>query len=196
MIRKLFMISVLVICSLSTIACGSLRFSQLAPEAKDFHPQRIAVFPADVVNYAEAKGVVEKVVAGVLVDKGWFTNVVNAEDLNRQIMANDELGKSIKEYLSKLNTLAFSDPELSRKIGELAKVDAFLFVSVDEWNFAVEKDKKVARVSLTMRLYEASTGKWMWRVGHGIVESYMLIKPDLSNVARGLVRDMVKEMPH
>jgi len=196
MIKKIFVICILIIFILSAIACSSLRFSQLAPEAKDFHPQRVAIFPADAVNYEEAKGVVEKVVARVLVEKKWFTNVSDAENFNRQILVNEELRKAIKEYLSKLSTLNFSDPDLSRKIGELAKVDAFLLMSVDEWNFAVEKDKKVARVSLTMKVYEASTGKWMWRVGHGIVESYMLIKPDLSRVARDLVRDMVKEMPH
>lgn len=194
--RKLFVICVLIICILSAIACGSLRFSQLAPEAKDFHPQRVAIFPADAVNYEEAKGAVEKVVARVLVEKEWFTNVTDTENLNRQILANEELRKAIREYLVKLNTLDFSDPDLSRKIGGLAKVDSFLLVSIDTWNYAVEKDKKVAKVSLTMKFYEASTGKRMWKVGHDITESYMLIKPDLSKVARDVVRDMVKEMPH
>lgn len=196
MIKKLFVIYVLIICILSAIACGSLRFSQLAPEAKDFHPQRVAIFPADMVNYEEAKGVVEKVVTSVLMEKEWFTNVTDTENLNRQILANEELRKAIREYLAKLNTLDFSDPDLSRKIGELAKVDAFLLVSVDAWNYAVEKDKNVAKVSLTMKFYEASTGKRMWKAGHDIAESYMLIKPDLSKVARDVVRDMVKEMPH
>jgi NurA-like 5'-3' nuclease len=181
---------------LTMIACSGLRFSQLAPEAKDFHPQRVAIFPADVVNYEEARGVVEKVVASVLIEKKWFTNVIDTENLNRQILANEELRKAIMEYLAKLNTLDFSDPDLSRKIGELAKVDAFLLVSVDAWNYAVEKDKKVAKVSLTMRFYETSTGKVMWKAGHNITESYILLKPDLPKVARDLVRDMVKEMPH
>jgi hypothetical protein len=196
MIRKLFVICVLIICILSAIACGSLRFSQLAPEAKDFHPQRVAIFPADVVNYEEAKGVVEKVIASVLIEKKWFTNVTDTESLNRQILVNEELRKAIMEYLSKLNTLNFSDPDLSKKIGELAKVDSFLLVSVDTWNYAVEKDKKVAKVSMGMKLYEAATGKMMWKAGHHIAESYMLIKPDLSKVARDVARDMVNYMPH
>jgi hypothetical protein len=196
MIRKLFVICILIICILSTIACGSLRFSQLAPEAKDFHPRKVAVFPVDVGNYEEARGVVEKIVAGVLVEKKWFADVTDTESLNRQILVNEELRKAIMEYLSKLNTLNFSDPDLSKKIGELAKVDAFLLVSVDTWNYAVEKDKKVAKVSMGMKLYEASTGKMMWKAGHHIAESYMLIKPDLSKVARDVARDMVKEMPH
>ncbi|HEX7416184.1 MAG TPA: hypothetical protein VF305_03255 [Smithellaceae bacterium] len=194
--RKLFVKCILMIFVLTMIACSGLRFSQLAPEAKDFHPQRVAIFPADVVNYEEARGVVEKVVASVLIEKKWFTNVIDTENLNRQILANEELRKAIMEYLAKLNTLDFSDSDLSRKIGELAKVDAFLLVSVDAWNYAVEKDKKVAKVSLTMRFYETSTGKVMWKAGHNITESYILLKPDLPKVARDLVRDMVKEMPH
>jgi exo-beta-1,3-glucanase (GH17 family) len=196
MIKKIFVICILIIFVLSVIACSSLRFSQLAPEAKDFHPQRIVIFPADAVNYEEAKGVVEKVVAGVLAEKKWFTNVIDAENLNRRILVNEELREVIKEYLSKLNTLDFSDPDLSRKIGELAKADAFLLVSVDAWNYAIEKDKKVAKVSLTMKLYEASSGKRIWKAGHDITESYILIKPHLSEVARNVTRDMVKEMPH
>ena len=196
MIRKLFVICVLIICILSAIACGSLRFSQLAPEAKDFHPQKVAVFPVDVSNYEEARGVIEKIVAGVLIEKKWFADVTDTESLNRQIMVNEELRKAIMEYLSKVNTLNFSDPDLSKKIGELAKVDSFLLVSVDTWNYAVEKDKKMAKVSMGMKLYETATGKMMWKAGHHITESYMLIKPDLSKVARDVARDMVNYMPH
>ena len=195
MIKKLFVICVLIICILSAIACGSLRFSQLAPEAKDFHPQKVAVFPVDVGNYEEARGVVEKIVAGVLIEKKWFADVTDTESLNRQILVNEELRKAIMEYLSKLNTLNFSDPDLSRKIGELAKVDSFLLVSVDTWNYAVEKDKKVAKVSMGMKLYETATGKMMWKAGHHIAETYILIKPELSKVARSVVRDMVDYMP-
>lgn len=196
MMRKLLMIVVLITCIAAVSACGSLRYSQSDPEAKDFHPQRIAIFPADVVNYEEAKGVVEKVVAGVIIEKKWFTDVIDTENLNRQIQANEELRKVVINYFAKLRTLIFSDPELSKKIGELAKVDAFLLISVDAWNYAVEKDKKVAKVSITMKFYEASTGKLMWKAGHDITESYMMIKPDLPNVARDVTRDMVREMPH
>ena len=194
--RKLFVKCILMIFVLTMIACSGLRFSQLAPEAKDFHPQRVAIFPADVVNYDEARGVVEKVVASVLIEKKWFTNVTDTENLNRQIMVNEELRKAIMEYLAKLNTLDFSDSDLSRKIGELAKVDAFLLVSVDAWNYAEEKDKKVAKVSMGMKLYEASTGKWIWKARHEIADNYTFFKPDLAKVARNVVSEMVGYMPH
>ena len=189
--KKLFVKCILMIFVLTTmLAClsaGRLRFSQLAPEAKDFHPQKVAVFPVEMLNYEEtkgARGVVEQIVAGSLVEKKWFADITDTESLNRQILVNEELSKAMTEYLSKLNTLNFSDPDLSKKIGELAKVDAFLLVSVDAWNYTVEKDEKVAKVSMGMKLYEASTGKLMWKAGHDITESYMLIKPDLPKVAR------------
>lgn len=196
MARKLFVICTLILCFLALIACGGLRFSQVDPEAKDFHPKGIAIFPVHVGPYEEARGAVEKLVADVLIDKKWFTNVVDTENLNRQILSNEELRNAMTAYISKLNTLTFSDPDLSNKIGELAKVDAFLLVSIDSWNYAVEKDKKVAKVSMVMKLYEASTGKWIWKAGHQIADSYTFFKPDLAKVARNVVSEMVGYMPH
>jgi hypothetical protein len=215
--RKLLVKYILMIFVLTTIACSGLRFSQLAPEvkyfhpcselrfsqltpeAKDFHPQKVAVFPVEMLNYEEtkgARGVVEQIVAGSLVEKKWFANVMDTESLNSQLLADEELNKAMTEYLSKLRTVNFSDPDLSKKIGELAKVDAFLLVSVDGWDYAFEKDEKVAKVSMTMRLYEASTGKLMWKAGHAITESHMLFMPDLPKVARDVTREMIDCMPH
>lgn len=197
--KKLFVKCILIIFVLTTIACSGLRFSQLAPEAPDFHPQTVAVFPVEMLNYEEAKGsrgVVEQIVAGLLVEKKWFANVMDTESLNGEILANEELNEVMTEYISKLKTVNFSDPNLSKKIGELAKVDAFLLVSVDEWDYTVEKDEKVAKVGMTMKLYEASTGKLMWKAGHGITQNYNFFKPDLSKVAHDVTREMIVFMPH
>ena len=196
MATKLFVKCILLFLILTTIACGGLRYSQSDPAAKDFHPQRIAIFPVvDVGTYEEARGDVEQIVAGVLIEKKWFADVTDTASLNRQIQANEELRKVMTDYLLKLRSLTFSDPDLSRKIGELAKVDAFLLISVDSWNYAVENKDKVAKVSIGMKFIEASTGKIMWKAGHHIAETYILIKPELSKVARSVVRDMVDYMP-
>jgi hypothetical protein len=69
-------------------------------------------------------------------------------------------------------------------------------VSVDEWGYTVQKDEKVAKVGMTMKLYEASTGKLMWKAGHAIMESYMFFKPDLPKVASDVIREMIVFMPH
>ncbi|MEN6373824.1 MAG: hypothetical protein ABFD75_03445 [Smithella sp.] len=197
MTRKIFAICSLISIIMSLAACGGLRFSQVSPEAKDFHPQRIAVFPVDPVgNNKESKGAVEQIVAGVLADQKWFSSVTDTESLNRQLSANEELRRTMADYLSKLQTVNFSDPDLSRKIGEITNADAFLLVSVDIWNYTMEKEDKFAKVSLGMKLYEAATGKLMWKAGHQIAQSYILIKPDLPDVARSVVKKMVYYMPH
>lgn len=176
--------------------CGGLRYSQAAPEARDFHPQRIGVMPVDAGPYEEARGVADAVIAAVLVDKKWFADVVAADSINRQVQANDELRRVVQDYLTKLKTVNFSDPALSRRIGDLCRVDAFLVTSVDYWNYTMEGEKKVGKVGLGLKLVEASTGKVMWKAGHHDSSRYYLIKPDLKNVAESLFRTMIREMPH
>ncbi len=194
--KKYFIGLFLFIALLSIIACGGLRFSQLDPSAKDYHPKRIAVFPSDVGTYEEARDSIDQIVPGVLMDKKWFTDIADTASLNRQIQSNEELRKSMTDFLSKFQTLNYSDPALSKKIGELTQTDAFLMVAVDYWNYTVEKDKKLAKVSIGFKLIDAETGKIMWKAGHHLAESYMMIKPELSDVARSVVKDMVSEMPH
>jgi hypothetical protein len=197
MVRKLLVGCALMVFILTLTACGGLRYSQVFPEAKDFHPHKIAIFPVEIVgSNEEARGSVEQIVAGVLAEKKWFSDIIDTESLNRQLLANEELRKAMTDYLSKLRTVNFSDPELSKVIGKLTNTDAFLLVSVDTWNYTVEKGDKVAKVSLGMKLYEASTGKIMWKSGHQIADSYTLFKTDLSKVARNVVNKMVDYMPH
>lgn len=199
MVRKWFVKYTLTFFILATVACSGLRFSQSAPEIKDFHPQRVAVFPVEVWNHKEmidSREVVEQIVAGSLVEKKWFSSIIDTESLKKQISDNQELSKVMTEYLSKLRMLTFSDPDLSRKIGELAKIDAFLLVSVDDWDYTTQNDKKLANVGMTMELYDVSTGKLMWKAGHTINEDYVLIKPELPTVARDLARKIISYMPH
>ncbi|MFA5321293.1 MAG: hypothetical protein WC373_01360 [Smithella sp.] len=198
MIRNLIAKFILAVFILTIIACGGLHFSQLAPEAVNFHPKRIAVFPIEVWNHkaADSRAIVEQVVAGSLVEKKIFDNVTDVESLQKKISDNEELRNVKNEYFSKLQVLAFSDPDLSRKMGELAEIDAFLLVSVEEWKYTVEGDNKTAQVALNMELYDASTGKLMWKAGHSIISDYVLIKPELPKIARDVARKMIDQMPH
>ncbi|MFO7570423.1 MAG: hypothetical protein R6W75_11550 [Smithellaceae bacterium] len=192
---KLYATVILLMLLLSVTACSGLRFSQLDPAAKDYHPRRIAVFPSDVGTYDEARMHVDQIIPGVLAEKKWLDDVIGTADLNRQLSANDELQKAMTDYLSKLKTLNFSDPALSKQIGNLTKTDAFLMVTVDYWNYTTEKDKKLARVGMGMKLIDAQSGKIMWRAGHHREESYILLKPELAKVARSLASDMLNYMP-
>lgn len=198
MTKNVFVKFAIIIVIFITVGCSGLKFSQLAPEAIDFHPQRIALFPIEVWNHKEydSRAVVEQVVAGSLVKKKMFTNVTDVESLKKQVLANEELRKAKDEYLSKLRHLAFSDPDLSRKIGELLEVDAFLFLSVDEWKYTAQGDKKVAQVELSMEMYDALTGKLMWKASHTVTNDFVLIKPELIDVALDVVDKMAYYMPH
>lgn len=199
MVRKSFVKYILIIFIALTVGCTGLRFSQSAPEIKDFHPKIVAVFPIAVWNHKEAadsREAVEQIVAGSLVEKKWFSGIVYADDLKKQMLANDELKKVMTDYLAKLRELNFSDPDLSKKIGQLAKIDAFMLVSVDDWQYTVVRDQKLAKVGLTMELYDISTGKLMWKSGHDIVEDYVIIKPDLPKVAQNVARKMISYLPH
>ncbi|HDQ04398.1 MAG TPA: hypothetical protein ENN23_07540 [Deltaproteobacteria bacterium] len=192
---KLFLKGVLFVCVFIFIACGGLRFSQLDPAARDFHPQSIAVLKVETGPYEEAKESVEKIVAEMVAERKWFTRVVDAQELRKKALADKELEKALVDYLAKLNTLNYSDPYLSRKVGEIVNADAFLLVLVDVWGYAVENDKKVAKVNMRMRLYEAATGHLMWTAGHDRTQSYTLFKPQLSSVAQKVVRDMISHIP-
>jgi hypothetical protein len=176
-------------------ACGGLRYSQVAPEAKDFHPKRVAILPADVGTNEEARGAVEPVFAEVLLDKKWFTEVIDAATIVNQVLYNEEYKRATVDYLVKLKTINTSDAELSKKIGAQSQVDAFFVITVDFWNYTIENDKKFGKVGLGIKMIEASTGKIMWRAGHQQAESYMLIKPDLPDVAKDLIKTMLAEMP-
>lgn len=189
-------LSVLVLLIITFIGCGELRYSQVIPEAKDYHPKRVGVFPVDVGTYEEARGVIDEIIANVLVDKGWFANVVAADTINNQIQTNEELRKAYLDYISKLKAVNFSDPGLIKKIGEITGVDSFLVANIDYWNYTKVDDDKVAKVDIGIKMIDAASGKILWKAGHQEIENYMLIKPKLPNVAKDLVRKMIREMPH
>ena len=70
--------------------------------------------------------------------------------------------------------------------------------SISQYNkeYALKNKDKIAKVSIGMRFVEAATGKMMWKAGQHKSETYMLLKPALSKVARNVVEDMVDYMPH
>jgi len=194
--RRWHVLSAAVLLSLVLIACGGLRYSWVTPEAKDFHPGRVGVLPVDVGTYEEARGTVDQIIAGVLIDKKWFTDVVASDTITGQLSSSEEYRKVLMDYLAKLKTVNYSDPELSKKIGETSKIDAFLVFQVDYWNYTVEAGDKVAKVGLGIKMIDAGTGKILWKAGHHVTEDYILLKPKLINVANDLVKTMLAEMPH
>ncbi|MDO9529906.1 MAG: hypothetical protein Q7J27_12235 [Syntrophales bacterium] len=196
MIRKTWVLYFSILIVIVLFGCGGIRYSQVAPNAKDFHPKKIGVIPVDVGTFEEARGVIDQIIAGVLVKKKWFSDVVAPDMINNRMQSDDELRKTVVDYLAKLKTVNFSDSDLSMKIGEAYDIDAFLIVNVDYWNYTVEGEDKVAKVGLGLKLVQAETGNIIWKAGHHVAKDYWFIKPDLPDVADALVKEMLDHMPH
>ena len=186
----------LAILLLSLFGCGGLRYSHVSPEAKDFHPRRIAVLPADVKTFPEAKGSIDSLISEALSERKWFAAVVGGEEIGRRLETDETLRQAVAEYLAKLDKVSFSDSALSARIGELTRTEAFVLVRVDYWNYTKENDKKVGKVSLSLTLIEAGTGKIVWTAGHQRASDYLIMKPALPDVARDIIREMIDYMPH
>jgi hypothetical protein len=176
--------------------CGGIRFSQTAPEAGDFHPRSIALLSLDGGGYGESLVTLDRIITGELTDKGWFSNILSFQNIQGRIKEDEAFRKAVSAYLAKLKAVNFSDSELSRKIGDLAKVDAFLLVDVDYWYYTKEADKNLAKVGLGMKMINAGTGSLIWKAGHHLAPDYVFLKPELSAVAGDVVKQMLREMPH
>ena len=187
---SLGMLLILMLCG-----CGGIRFSQIAPGAEGFHPQTLALLALDVVGVEESREALDRIIAGELSDERQFKSFLSYQMMQRLLQENEPLRKITTAYLAKLKAVNFSDSDLSNKIGELAGVDAFLLINVDYWYYTREADKNVAKVGLSMKLINAATGVVIWKAGHDLAEKYVIMKPELSSVARGVVRQMLRAMP-
>jgi hypothetical protein len=188
--------TILVFLLLGVLGCGGLRYSKVSPEAKEFHPRGVAVLPADTTAFPEAKGSIDRIFAEVLGERKWFTDIVGGEEIGRRLETDPELRQAVTEYLAKLGNVSFSDPDLSGRIGALTRTEALLLVRVDYWNYTTENDNKVGKVSLSIWMIEAKTGKTIWNAVHNRASDYLIIKPELPKVARDLIREMIGYMPH
>jgi hypothetical protein len=185
-----------IILLLGILGCGGLRYSEVSPDARDFRPRRIAVLPADTRVFAEARGDIDRLFAEVLSERKWFDDVIGGEAIGRRLGSDEAFRKVVTDYLDKLGNVRYSDPVLSGRLGELTGAEAFFLVRVDYWNYATENDKKIAKVSLSITLIEAKTGKTIWTAGHHRISDYVIIRPDLPDVAKDLIREMIGYMPH
>lgn len=174
--------------------CTVLNYSQ--SYIPDYKAKTIAVFPVETGVHADSVAVMDKMVSDALIDKEWFSKVLTAGDLKSSVGAKAETQKAFSDYLTKLRMVNYSDRELSSKIGAACGVDAFVLTTVDQWSYVTEGDDKIARVGLSFRLIDAATGKDVWKAAHTESETYILLKPELSSVARKLARKMLSRMPH
>ncbi|MDX9746486.1 MAG: hypothetical protein WCX84_05825 [Syntrophales bacterium] len=195
MYRKMVFFTLSFLLVVSLIGCGGLRYNMSTPEAKGFHPKRIGILPVSVGSFAEARGVIDQTILTALVERKWFTRVVSIDTLMRKGQTDRELEDDVSAYLNKLENLNYSDPELSRKIGDFSQVDALLIVSLDYWNYLKDEDTKIAKVGLGIRMVNAETGKLVWEARHIQADRFLVAKPGLPDVAKKLVKTMARHMP-
>jgi len=186
---------VLTILLLSLLGCGGVRYSYVAPEAKDYHPSRIALLPADVRLFPDAKDAVDRLFTKALTKKGWFPSVVGAEEIGHRMEADQELRQAVTGYLEKLDKLSFSDSELSQQIGRLTDTEVLLLARADYWHYTQKGDNKLARVGLSVTLIQAQTGKILWTAGQDRTSDYLILRPELAGMAEGVIGELIEMMP-
>jgi hypothetical protein len=174
--------------------CTVLNYSQTF--IPDYKAKSIAVFPVESGVHVDSAAVMDKLVADALINKGWFSKVATVSDLKSCIEAKSDTKTIFADYMAKLKMVNYSDRELSSKIGAACGVDAFVLTTVDQWSYVTEGDDKIARVGLSFRVIDAATGIDVWKAAHTESETYILLKPELSGIARKLAGKMLSRMPH
>lgn len=189
------LIIVLAFVAILLAGCGWTQYLRLSiPET----PQkwgRVGIFPADGMAHKEAEGAVEGIIfdlMGVRLPPG---EVIRPGTLRSRL--NDEaLRQMVADYSEKLYILNFSHPELSKKIGVALEVDTFLFSRIEYWGYSLDRKKRnEARVGMSLIAIEASSGRVLWRGVRYESRDFLFLKPELTGVARSLLRRMVAEFP-
>ncbi|MBN1827871.1 MAG: hypothetical protein JW884_01830 [Deltaproteobacteria bacterium] len=194
LVRSLMLLCVLA-APVFLAGCGGVQYARLDPSMKSYRPASIGLLPIDVGSCPEASTVVDEIIHSRLVKTKKYSSVVALDSVRDKIASDKQLQMTLLEYLTKFRTLSYSDPELSRKIGEAFAVEALLIVSVTAWNYAVEGDEKVAKTGLVMNLVDAKTGKIVWKASHCESEDYLFIRPDLSGIGEDCIDRMLGSMP-
>jgi hypothetical protein len=187
--------TLLLVFLISVTGCATLRYNMVFPEAKNFHPSRIGVFPVDVGSYTDAQGKVDEAIIVALSEEKKIARVIKIGTLAGEKEGHSELEKSVKLYREKLTKLNYSDPELSREIADITQADALIMVTLDYWDYLKEGDSKIAKVGLGVKMIDPRSGQPVWEARHFVAEKYLFVKPDLSDVAKKLMKKMAVYMP-
>lgn len=176
-------------------ACGGIRYAQVNPEARDFHPRTLAILPVDVRTSYEATGLADEILTRVLRKTGKYPKVISPAEIRDRMEKDPAVSKDIFDYVAKFRAVNFSDPTLTRAIGKHFEVEAILLSTVDSWNYTMEGEDKVAKVGFAVDLIDTATGRVAWKAAHHETKTYWLIKPALPDLAESVAGMIVAEMP-
>lgn len=175
--------------------CAGVNFSQVNPEAKDFHPKSIAVMPATVGEYESSRDIVEQVISSSLLKTGYFENVVDSSSVKTQVAESAELATDVSTFIQKLNTIGVADKEAVSRIKASVNTEALFLTYVTSWGYGRSEGNKVARVGLGVKLVNAESGQLVWKASHELTEDYTIMKPNLNEMAKDVLKVLIKEMP-
>jgi hypothetical protein len=146
-------------------------------------------------QYDSAREDIQEVIASALNRIAHIERVVAPEQVTDVFQASKEAFDALVFYFSRLEMTGQSDKESAVKLGKALNVDSFLVVRVNSWEYIRKEGDNVGRVGLSLRLVDATTGNTVWKARHENSSSYMFFRPNLKDVARDLVDEMIKEMP-
>ncbi len=175
--------------------CAGVNFSQVNPEAKDFHPKSIAVMPATVGEYESSRDIVEQAILTSLLKTGYFENVVDNSSVKTQVAGSSELANDVSAFIQKLNTIGVADKEALSRIKTSVNAESIFLTYVTSWGYGRSEGNKVARVGLGVKLVNAENGQLVWKANHEVTEDYTIMKPDLNDMAKDVMEVLIKEMP-
>lgn len=193
-INKFF---ILLTVSLLLFSCSSINFNEESPLAKDFKPRAVVILPSikmpEGVDFDAER--LAKLIYDKLIDMKKFDRVVEPKDAQSILGQNQELQVNMLNYINKLRTLNISDGELSKKIGEAYGAQALIIVEASKWGYTKILGEKTAEVSITLKMVDADTGNVVWKASHSEQEEYSLFKPELIDIASGIVHKILKHLP-
>jgi PBP1b-binding outer membrane lipoprotein LpoB len=185
---------VLGILLLTLTGCGGLQEMWEGPSAESFKPKTIAVLPPMVGAYEGAREASQAVLISVLGKSGRYQMIAGLDSVNGAF-SNKEASDLLAAYYSKLETTGQSDKDMAVKIGQLVQADAILVPKVNNWEYGRAEGDSFGKVGLGLRLIDAGTGGIVWKGRHEKVQTYMVFKPALKDIAEDLSEYMVKYLP-
>jgi hypothetical protein len=194
-IRQKWILALVGFLVLMHAGCGGLQEVWEGPGAKMFRPQAIAVLPPMASQYDSAREDIQDVLSSALTKVASIERVVTPESVTDIFQGSKEAFDSLVFYFSRLEMTGQSDKESAIKLGKALNVDSFIVVRVNSWEYMRKEGDNVARVGLSLRLVDATTGTTVWKARHERSDSYMFKRPNLKDVAKDLAREMISYMP-
>ena len=178
-------------------ACASINYNEIAPNAKSFRPKVAVVLPAIKMPEGTEQDVdkVAKAIFDAAVATKNFERVIDPVTAKSQMSDNGELQGAVITYTTKLRSLAVSDKESVRRIGEILQADTIIVGEVSKWGHGIYAGEKNGEVGMAIKMIDAATGTIFWKAAHGAKKTYSLFKPNLEDMASDLAKKIFDYMP-